>query len=208
MNSMDYLEYAVSLPIDVVEVDIRKGLDGGLVLSHNPVFSQKILKLDDAFCFLSNQTKLINCDLKEYYIEDDVLSCAERHGIAFDRITFTGSVTDCMNIRKKHPMVNVFINAEELEPDFYGNGGISQKEIDNLIRKCRVAGFDVINIDYRACSELLLEKCIESGIKLSLWTVDDIKEVEMWSQQPMIENITTNIPDRVCSFLRKAQLKN
>ena len=121
MNSWDYIRLASGLAIGCLELDIRKSADGTLLLTHDPIGEKPLIKLADAFAYLADKSILVNCDLKEYGLEDGILSCAASCGIDTARIIFTGSVTDSMHFPETHKDVRVFINPEELVPNFYGN---------------------------------------------------------------------------------------
>lgn len=196
MNTMEYISHAASLPIDALEIDIRRGKTGGLVLTHDPVGLKPLVTLEEAFSFLADKKVMINCDLKEYGLEDDLLSCAKAFGVE-DRIILTGSVTDCMNFHRKHPDVKVFINAEELVQKFYTDSGKKK-----LIERCHQAGYNVINIDYHACDIGFIKSCRDAGIGLSLWTVDDPAEQKIFLEE---YNITTNNTSSILSCFGKSR---
>ena len=192
---MEYLEFASSLPIDALEIDIRRSKDGRLLLTHDPIRKRQLLTLDEAFAFLAGRNIAINCDLKEYGLEEDVLECADKYGIR-NRIIFTGSVTDCMNFKKNHSDVQVFINAEELVPNFH-----KKTSPDMLINRCKHAGYQVINIDYRICDDRLVNGCKQAGIGLSVWTVDDIEMIKRLRAIGVV-NLATNLVAEACEEKR------
>ncbi len=205
MNTMEYLEFASSLPIDALEIDIRRSKDGRLLLTHDQIREQPRLTLDEAFAFLLEKSLVINCDLKEYGLEEAVLECADKYGIR-NRIIFTGSITDCMNFMKDHSCINVFINAEELLSGIYEKSDISAADWNELIFKCHAAGYHVINIDYRVCDETLINKCKTTEIGLSVWTVDNIELIEDWELQGAV-SVTTNLAKESCSRLKRTMKK-
>ena len=187
MNSMEYLRYASSLSVDALEIDIRRNSDGVLLLMHDPISDIPLLTLEKGFEFLRDKKIAINCDLKEYNLEDDVLECAERIGVELYRLIFTGSITDCDSFRIDHPSLEVFINAEELVPKFY-----EKPQIDTLINRCKEYGYSVINIDYRLCDNRLIEMCKRARISISAWTVDDLNTIQQLKAAGVL-NLTTNL---------------
>ena len=94
-NSMEYISFAAGQPIDALEVDVRRAKDGQLLLTHDPIGDKPLVTLDEAFRFLADRKIMINCDLKEYGLEDDILESAEKYGIGKERIIFTGAVSAC-----------------------------------------------------------------------------------------------------------------
>ena len=196
-NSMEYLQLAMQLPIDVLEIDVRKAEDGQLLLSHDPIGDMPLLTLEEAFAALKDSRLCFNCDLKEYNLEDDVLACAKKCGIDTDRILFTGSVTDCRHFMGRGKGITVHINAEELVPDFYERmmvGGSAGKEaMEELLAGARESGYDTLNLDYRVCSEEMFRRCREEQLNLSVWTVDDPEDMRRMCALGAA-NITTNHP--------------
>ena len=179
-NSMEYISFAAGQPIDALEVDVRRAKDGQLLLTHDPIGDKPLVTLDEAFRFLADRKIMINCDLKEYGLEDDILESAEKYGIGKERIIFTGAVTACWSFLPEHPGVTVFINPEELVSDFYE---LIQKPesregaVSALLEGCREAGYQTININYLACDEELFRKCREAGIRVSVWTVNEPEDI-------------------------------
>ena len=200
-NSMPYLRHAVSLLTEALEIDIRKDENGTPVLSHDRADGGKAVTLREAFDFLAEGDKRINCDLKEYGLEEAVLRTAADSHLNPDRLIFTGSVTDCMHFRERHPELTVFINAEELVSGFYepylaGRPDPAAEEL--LLKRCRQAGFDILNINYRVCSEKFFRRCREEGIGLSVWTVNDPADMLRMMTEG-VENLTTRA---VCEALK------
>ena len=184
---MEYLRYTAGMPVDALEIDIRRAKDDALILSHNPVDDPSRLSLETAFQFLADRALKINCDLKEGGLEDGVLDCARRCGVENDRIIFTGMATKCI---RRHPDCHVFINAEELIPGF-DQSPMDPEKAQRLIRLCREIGYTVVNMDYRLCDERFMSACGAAGLGLSLWTVDDPDMIRRFRTYGVV-NITTN----------------
>ena len=202
MNTMEYLTFASEQPIDFLEVDVRKSRDGRLLLTHDPIGDSPLLSLEEAFRFLADKKIGINCDLKEYGLEDDILSCAEAFGIGKDRIIFTGAVTACWSFQREHPDVCVFINPEELVSDFYGlvqDPEARKGAVEALMEGCRIAGYKTININYLVCDEALFQRCAEEGVSVSVWTVNEPEDIRRMKDHGVV-NLTTNAV-RVCAGL-------
>ena len=192
-NSMPYLRHAVSLSVDALEIDIRRNENGMLVLTHDEDAGGKKVTLREAFSLVAEGEKLVNCDLKEYGLEEGVLQTAEDTGLDPKRLIFTGSVTDCMHFREKYPELNVFINAEELVSGFYEPylAGRPEPEAEELLlKRCRQAGFRVLNINYRVCGPAFIRRCREEEIGLSVWTVNEPAEIRRMMAEGAV-NLTT-----------------
>ncbi|MDO5702616.1 MAG: glycerophosphodiester phosphodiesterase [Lachnospiraceae bacterium] len=207
---MEYIRLAAGLPVDALEVDVRMSPEGVLVLTHDPAADRQPVTMEEAFTFLSEKNVLINCDLKEYGLEDAVAACAKKCGVAEERLIFTGSVTDCRNFRLTHPLTRVFINAEELIPDFYmsmADEATRETAVSGLAEACMSAGYDVININYRALCDTALSALKDAGISISAWTVDDGENMKRMAAAGVI-NMTTNCPILAAEILEKATGRN
>lgn len=194
MNSYEYLNHVLSLPVDAIELDLRMGPSDKLLLSHDPIIiNRTYIDMNEAFEMLRDKPHLINCDLKEYNLEEKLFSEAEQSGIELNRLVLTGSVTDCMCFQKRNPGVEVFINAEELISDYYGkiNSGDDSELEKKLVTLCRDSGYKVINIDYKYATNALMTECKREGIDISLWTVDD----PLFFSNIDCYNMTTNLTE-------------
>ena len=200
-NSMEYIEKACGFPIAALEVDVRRHPDGDLLLTHDPIADAPLVRLEDAFAYLRDIDIRINCDLKEYDLEDVVLDAAERCGIDRDRIIFTGSITSAKTFLSSHKDVCVMINTEELIPacykDIHGN---KEQTMQMLLEICRESGYSAINIDYRVMDDVLFKMCADAGIAVSAWTADREEDMLRLAQKQVI-NITTNYPEMALKII-------
>lgn len=249
-NSREFLLHALTTGADALEIDIRRSPDGILILSHDSVGQDTaFITLEEAFGIVRDSEMQINCDLKTYHLEEDVLKTAAAAGIAKERLIFTGSVTDCMHVMQSMRTgeelsgVRIFINAEELIPDFYDpflayrraqeetleeTQGKALKAAPGMItckakaetaaekmlaearaafrlltERCLLAGMDVININYRVCTDDLFRLCRESGIGLSVWTVDQAEDMSRMMREGVM-NLTTREPSGALKIRRQA----
>lgn len=194
-NSMAYIEKACAFPIAALEIDIRRHPGGELLLTHDPIADAPLVSLEEAFAYLKEKDICINCDLKEYELEADILKVAERNGIARDRIIFTGSVTRAKTFLQSFKDVCVMINPEELIPSFYSDiRAEKEKTMHALLDVCRESGYTAINIDFRVMDDSLYEMCAEAGIAVSAWTADQEADIRRLCEKQVL-NITTNDPE-------------
>ena len=200
MNSMEYIRLASSLPIYALELDVRRAADGTLLLTHDPIGEKALIPLAEALDFLASKDISINFDLKEYGLEEDILRLTKEKQISGNRVIFTGSVTDSMHFVKRYPGITVFINPEELIPDFYeslGTPGSKPEFFSRLIALCREAGYDTVNVDYRILDEEAFSMLDRSGIRISAWTVDNPEEMRRMEAAGVVY-LTTNRPLLMC----------
>ena len=193
MNTMEYLKYAVSIPVDALEIDVRRSEDGALVLGHGPAEGSAQLPLETAFRFLSDKVVKINCDMKEAGLSNDILDCARRCAVETRRIIFTGVIDEHMT---RQTDAQVFVNAEELIPGL-DDSPLRPESVAALIRRCREAGYSTVNIDYRQCDDAMIQMLRKAGIGLSVWTVDDPEKIRAFMNEG-VRNITTNLVKEAC----------
>ena len=105
-----------------------------------------------------------------------------------------------MHFPETHKGVRVFINPEELVPDFYGNlpeSPEAEAAAHDVVSACKKAGYDVINIDYRFLTPVTERIYREAGLGLSVWTVDDGETMRELLKGGLV-NMTTNEPVLAC----------
>ena len=65
-NSLEFVKYAMQTGADALEVDVRMGENGILILSHDKT-DEDAARLADVFRMMRERPQMrINCDLKEY----------------------------------------------------------------------------------------------------------------------------------------------
>jgi glycerophosphoryl diester phosphodiesterase len=90
-NSGAFLEYAMALDADCVEVDVRMTPDGRLVLAYDDGPAPALLS--DALTLLrGHPEKMLNCDLKQRDLEILVWALARESGVG-GQIAFSGEVS-------------------------------------------------------------------------------------------------------------------
>lgn len=71
-NSLEFVAYAMQTGADALEVDVRMGENGILILSHDKT-DEDAVRLADVFCMMGKYPGMrINCDLKECGLEVSV----------------------------------------------------------------------------------------------------------------------------------------
>lgn len=196
-NSQRFFDKIKDYPVDIIEVDIYQWR-GHLYISHLPkLFPQKrAITLRYVFEFIKEHSFRINCDIKQKGLVKPVLALAKDVGVT-ENIIFTGSVSlkDICNLTEGCAYLNTVIY-RPLKP-VKENLHKIKAFIDNL----NCAQIKGINLSYKYCTDEMLEKAHELGIRLSVFTVDDPKVLERLVKSPAIDNLTTNIPDAALKLL-------
>ena len=181
-NSLEFLDFALSLPVDAVEVGVCRRADGVLVLSHNQPPEAGAPTLTSAFARLAARPAVwMNCNLKEDGLETPVLDAAEHAGVA-DRLIYSGNV-DLGLLREPDGLagrVCVYLNLERVadlpesseQAVWEENARLSQK-MRSVIARLRGYRFACLNLYYRFCTGQTAAALAEAGIPFSAWTPDE-----------------------------------
>lgn len=194
-NSLAFLTYALTLPVDAFEIDVRKNSCGELILSHDET-QEEAVRLSKAFQLLKKHpAKKINCDLKQKHLEADVFSLAQQYGVE-NQLIFTGDVEPSL-FRKGavvYPQVIWFANLETLDPDFESWQKLaSEAEIIKRLEQIllQMKAYETAGINwYFQLAEKIWEKAVSLGIGISVWTVNDPVQQKLWLDRQVI-NITS-----------------
>ena len=194
-DSIESIEKAIEWQkeIDILEIDIRS-FGGTLIYAHDKVFTKKIAKtkptIKEVFEKIAKSSLMINCDLKERGRIKEVLELSDKAGISRDRIMFTGSVTKKEIKTIKDIDFMVFVN--------FGFFGIKinnkpksfekiKSELNSYLGRFLKHG---LNINYRKLTDKLYNFIKENDIKISVWTVNNEKNIEDLLRLK-VDNITT-----------------
>lgn len=207
-NSIASLEKAIELKCEGAEFDVRRTLDGVLVVNHDPVYYGDTIQTN-TYAFL-NRNKLSNGEslptLEEYFLkgtqdkhktlliceikaaikdkEQDYLATIETLALAKKlkiekRIVYISFSKDILSwIKEKQPTATVLY----LESDL---------SIDAIVQN----KFDGINLHYTSFknNSQLSATAKNAGLKIGSWTVNELSDLAILQAQG-VEWITTNQP--------------
>jgi glycerophosphoryl diester phosphodiesterase len=209
-NSIASLEKAIELKCEGAEFDVRRTLDGVLVVNHDPVYYGDTIQTN-TYAFL-NRNKLSNGEslptLEEYFLkgtqdkhktlliceikaaikdkEQDYLATIETLALAKKlkiekRIVYISFSKDILSwIKEKQPTATVLY----LESDL---------SIDAVVQN----KFDGINLHYTSFknNSQLSATAKNAGLKIGSWTVNELSDLAILQAQG-VEWITTNQPQQ------------
>jgi glycerophosphoryl diester phosphodiesterase len=207
-NSIASLEKAIELKCEGAEFDVRRTLDGVLVVNHDPVYYGDTIQTN-TYAFL-NRNKLSNGEslptIEEYFLkgtqdkhktiliceikaaikdkEQDYLATIETLALAKKlkiekRIVYISFSKDILSwIKEKQPTATVLY----LESDL---------SIDAVVQN----KFDGINLHYTSFknNSQLSATAKNAGLKIGSWTVNELSDLAILQAQG-VEWITTNQP--------------
>ena len=206
-NSMEFVSYALELDVDAIEVDVRRGSGGTLVLAHDD--GPASAELYDVFASLTALPgKKLNCDLKQDNLEMDVWHLARRMGM--DRqILFSGTVS--AEAAKEETEVfrhaDWFVNIELLFPKIKTLGlaeavGVLGHEYmaGRLQEFISGTGARCVNVHHSIVSTPLYRELMDRDIPISVWTPDDVCLIRRFLADG-VYNITTRNAKAACGMI-------
>lgn len=208
-NSMQFVSYALKLDVDCIEVDVRRGANGALVLSHDEGAARTLL-FDVLPELCDHPGKKLNCDLKQEGLETAVWALAKTVGVG-DQIVFSGTVS--AEAAKDEPAIfehaGWFLNIELLFPEIKTLGPAELQDAsraarmaDQLQRFLAANGARCVNSHYMIAITPLYQELMQRGIPLSVWTPDDEQVISRFLQDG-VYNITTRNAKRACELARQ-----
>lgn len=192
-NSIEAMESGVKAGARIVEFDLQFSADGSPVLSHDvPAPEASYVTLEEAFAFLAEHPDVrANVDVKSTTYLEKVSTLAEQAGVT-ERIFFTGiRENDVATVREKCPGIPYYLNTDVSEDE----------DLNALAEKTASLGAAGVNLYWKNASPELVSVFHRHGLPLSVWTVNDAKDVMKLAVYG-VDNITSRRPDIVCERIR------
>lgn len=185
-NSIEFLAYAFNSNADVVEIDVRRGKNGQLMLSHD--HASDGLTLESALNHLKQSSKKLNCDLKESGLEAQVFALARSFQVE-NKLIYSGTVQPDPT-SDWFKQVDVFYNIElavENVRIFVSPGYESDRAlfVESILSK-QVTCINMPEFVYAQNRELF----DRIGCQCSVWTVNDPQLIELYLRKNIF-NLTT-----------------
>ena len=182
-NTIESIEKGIRCGADYIEFDLSFTADGTPVLSHDrPKPGVKYESLENAFKTLKKYKGILfNVDVKSTVNLAAVKRMAVEAGI-IDRIFYSGiRAEDVEEMKRQSPGVPFFLNV---------NIG-RRTNIDALIAHAKKIGARGLNLQYKGASANLVKKCHKAGLEVSVWTVDNEKDIKRMFALG-VDNIASN----------------
>ncbi len=194
-NSLEAIEAGVKHGAQIVEFDVNFTEDGTPVLSHDTPQGGEVT-LDEAFGKVASYENLmVNVDLKSSDNLPAVVASAEKYGIK-DRIFFTGVELSAVEaVKSACPGIDYYLNFNVEKESKQ-----TAEYLDGLVEGVKGCGAVGINFNKDNATKELVDKFHENGLLVSIWTVNNEKEMyEILHLSP--DNITTRNPDKMKEIL-------
>ncbi len=188
-NSLESISAAINAGADITEFDLRFDINGKAILSHDEG-AENPVTLDEAFALVATDSKLrVNVDVKTADNMKAVYLLSEKYGIT-DRIFYTGIEEEKVEtVKTQTPKISYYLN---YSPDFLKKS--NDEYISSLIELVKETGAVGLNVNYRKCSKKLIDAFRKEGLKVSVWTANDIASMVICLNMTP-DNITTRYPE-------------
>lgn len=187
-NSIEFLNKAVGLGVEIIEFDISFDAEGNPVLAHDKPKGGEV-SLEEAFRIVKENPQInVNVDIKETTALDKIEKCAVEQGV-LEQIFFTGVKDEFVQAVQEQTenipyYLNVNVNKRKAADNSY------LKEICNKVKESGAIG---INFNYKNATKELVDYFHNEGLLVSIWTVDSEKDMhKILTFAP--DNITTRNP--------------
>lgn len=165
-NTLEAFTRAIELGADVVELDVRRNHDGGLVITHDPLPAPPEAPTLEQVVELCAGRIALDVELKEPGLEEDVLRVVS--GADFVITSF---------------LEEVVAETKRLRPDV--RAGL-------LLRPDRAARPDATPADFLAPHYALLDRAWLPGGGLVVWTVNDEQLLAQLFADPRVDAVVTD----------------
>lgn len=215
-NSIASLEKAIALKCDGAEFDVRRTVDGVLVVNHDPVHFGDTIQTN-TYAYL-NSKKLSNGEslptLEQYFLtgtqdkHKTLLICEIKAAIKDKEQDYLATIETLalakkLNIEKRIVYISfskdILLWIKEKQPKATVLYLESDLSIDAVVQN----KFDGINLHYTAfkMNSQLSAAAKNAGLKIGSWTVNELSDLAILQQQG-VEWITTNQPQQFQNQLK------
>lgn len=217
-DSLESVERAVRLGADIVEMDVRRGPDGVLRVSHDPLTGEGYEKkppLEAVFLRLRGTGLSLNCDMKEPAALYGALDMAASFGFDRERLILSGCASPEQIARDPAltRRARLYVNVEEIlkllyfqryqtgfPPAFQAlmadpwpalrSRPVPEAWLEEVVRFARTFRVQGVNLPFRLLTDAFAEKLRKAGVPFSVWTVNEPEELRRCVRAGA-ENITT-----------------
>ncbi len=197
-NSVQSVGEAIIAGVDVVEVDLNFRPDGTPVAVHNvPKTNRDGVPFSDILRVIAkSETIAVNLDLKSTLNLKVIQGMIEEYDGLPARVFFTGITDKYIDAVRQHcPRIPYYLNFSPY-PEFKN----TPAQIQGIVESVKSAGAIGINLDKKYFAKELCAAMHESGLLVSVWTVDKtIEQYRILAAGP--DNITTKQPLKLMKII-------
>lgn len=212
-NTLDAIEDAIALGVEYVELDVRLGVHGTFVVSHDETDEPDVLAYDDALAALAGRAKL-HLDIKVVSNDDDDDDFDQpEHTIEVAMVKRAIEVLGADNVvvttMEDRSVRAVRAWAADRHPDLFVGlslGRLPEAIGWQLIRTVHQEVFAGRRVDRAAANLVVVHRRLarlnvaamarKRGLPLLIWTCDDEATLRYWLSPGRAWLVTTNYPER------------
>jgi glycerophosphoryl diester phosphodiesterase len=216
-NSIASLEKAIELKCDGAEFDVRRTLDGVLVVNHDPVYFGDTIQTN-TYAYL-NRNKLSNGEslptLEDYFLKGTqnkhktLLICEIKAAIKDKEQDYLATIETLALVKKlkiEKRIVFISFSQDILRwiKEKQSKATVLYLESDLSIDAVVQNKFDGINLNYTTFKKnsKLSATAKNAGLKIGSWTVNELSDLTILQEQG-VEWITTNQPHQFQKQLKE-----
>lgn len=214
-NSLEALRLALEIPVDMIEVDIRKSGDNELYVMHDArtgrtcsedIEIEKALSSDIARIRLKNGEPVPS-------LNDVLTLVAGRAGLNLEiKSQGAGALTAEHIVRSRYTgemVISSFIereaaDARRLMPNVTA-GVIFDRFLTSELAAYVAKGYGLLSLRRRTVTRKLVDACHDEKIKVFVWTVDDEDEVRKFMKWG-VNGVYTNRPSIITKVAMSGQV--
>ena len=212
-NTIRAFKKAVNLKVDLIEFDVRMTKDKELVVIHDEKVDRETNGKGYVRDFTFEEIRKLNIRKNEKIPSfEEVINLLKKEGpIIVIEIKEPETLKKVLEIVKKEKLKNkvliisfwqdVIKKIKEIEPEIK-TGIIFKKKIAKIIPLMKNAKAEVLCLNYPAVDEKIVEDCHKNNVKLNVWTVNEVKDIERMIRLK-VDIIASDYPDRVLAKLKK-----
>lgn len=206
-NTLEAFEAAIALGVDMIELDVRRTIDGQLVVFHDarvktvPTSSLRYdaLKTKHAksrpplladVLELTKDRVALNLEIKETGYVDDTIALLRPFGL--ERCLVSSFLDDVVR------------EAKALEPELRTGLLVGAGFRKALTTRVPSAGADCLVLHRRLADAPALAKAAAAGVPCVIWTVNGPRALDRYLGHPAVEGVITDRPARALE--RRANL--
>lgn len=210
-NTLDSMLQGIEAGADIIEVDVRATKDGIPILKHDSFINtvsheqkqvsqltlgelknyegKNIVTLEEALNLALKYNKVFNLDMKSLYAMDSMIKIVEQKKMV-NQVVLSGCDKEkALYMHKNHQKFRILLNVEDdmfKDTDYNYQSAIKKICYDAITLSC--CG---INIEYKYCTQELINYAHSRFLPVAIWTVDDICNMKKYLKLG-VYSITTN----------------
>ncbi len=216
-NTLEAFQLALSIPVDMIEFDLRMSKDNVLYALHDRNTGRTGDRNVDVEGSLSHEISLVRLGNKEPLptIDDVLKLVAGKTGLNIEiksdgaggvlsdhlrRIRYTGPITVSSF---KEDELRALRKANRSMPVAAIYDTFSVRHVDDYKRK----GYDIVSLRKNTVSEHLVRACQAAGVRIYVWTVNDEEEMKRCIEWK-VNGIYTDNPGLLKQIIEKSAARN